>query len=67
MQTVTGGFNLLQTQKWTASFLGPITAPRGPSPFHGGIPELTGDVYIGAALVGPDAPFLVTLTPVGPA
>jgi hypothetical protein len=33
----------------------------GPSPFHGGIPELTSDIYMGAPLVGPDAPFLVTL------
>jgi hypothetical protein len=35
----------------------------GPSPFHGGIPELTSDVYMGAPLVGPDAPFLVTQAP----
>jgi len=35
----------------------------GASPFHGGIPELTSDVYMGAPLVGPDAPFLVTLAP----
>jgi hypothetical protein len=36
----------------------------GASPFHGGIPELTADVYMGAPLVGPDAPFLVTAAPV---
>ena len=35
----------------------------GASPFHGGIPELTSDVYMGAPLVGPDAPLLVTLAP----
>jgi len=35
----------------------------GPSPFHGGIPELTSDVYMGAPLVGPDAPLLVTAAP----
>lgn len=35
----------------------------GASPFHGGIPELTSDVYMGAPLVGPDAPFLVMLGP----
>ena len=37
------------------------TELAGPSPFHGGIPELTADVFMGAPLVGPDAPFLVTL------
>jgi len=36
------------------------TELAGASPFHGGIPELTSDVYMGAPLVGPDAPFLVT-------
>lgn len=36
----------------------------GASPFHGGIPELTADVYMGAPLVGPDAPFLVRAAPV---
>jgi hypothetical protein len=36
----------------------------GASPFHGGIPELTSNVYMGAPLVGPDAPFLVTAAPV---
>lgn len=33
----------------------------GASPFHGGIPELTSDVYMGAPLVGADAPFVATL------
>jgi hypothetical protein len=38
----------------------------GASPFHGGIPELTSDVFMGAPLVGPDAPFLVTLAATTP-
>jgi hypothetical protein len=33
----------------------------GASPFHGGIAELTSDVYMGAPLVGADAPFVATL------
>jgi hypothetical protein len=37
----------------------------GASPFHNGTPELTSDVYMGAPLVGADAPFVVTAaTPV---
>ena len=30
----------------------------GASPFHGGIPELTSDVYMGAPLIGADAPLV---------
>jgi MYXO-CTERM domain-containing protein len=45
------------------SFISATTPDQlaGASPFHGGIPELTSDAYMGAPLVGPDAPFLVTL------
>ena len=33
----------------------------GPSPFHGGLPEATSDVYMGAPLVGADAPLVATV------
>jgi hypothetical protein len=45
------------------SFISTTTPDQiaGASPFHGGTPELTSDIYMGAPLVGADAPFAATL------
>jgi hypothetical protein len=45
------------------SFISATTPTQiaGRSAFHGGIPELTSDVYTGAPLIGADAPLVATL------